>query len=393
MRVVDWSSSTHTGRVRSKNEDAYLADPPVFVVADGMGGARAGEVASRLTIEAFKDLAQDDAGVSGEELLRRTIEEANHRIRERAEQDRDTAGMGSTVTAALAGPKEIAFGHVGDSRAYLLRAGRVQQLSRDHSLVAELVRQGRLSAEEAESHPQRSVIMRVLGVEPEVEVDTWSIEAADGDVVLLCSDGLTRFVDDGRIGSALAGPLKGAVRELVRAANAAGGDDNITAVAFRVANGDAPASSDTLVAAPVDDRDTLSEADDVPVIRDAGGPAAAPPQEFNLLGEPRDGGRARGRLAVIGAALVLLTAGLVAGAFFAFRWSHFVGVDQTGHVAVYQGLPIDLGGGHTLYRETYRSGVAAATLSHARRVKLLDHTLRSSGDTLRVVQQLERGQP
>jgi PPM family protein phosphatase len=393
MRVVDWSSSTHTGRVRSKNEDAYLADPPLFVVADGMGGARAGEVASRLTIEAFKDLAQDDGEVSGEELLRRTIEEANHRIRARAEQDRDTAGMGSTVTAALAGPREIAFGHVGDSRAYLLRAGRVQQLSRDHSLVAELVRQGRLSAEEAESHPQRSVIMRVLGVEPEVEVDTWSIEAADGDVVLLCSDGLTRFVDDDHIGSALAGPLKGAVRELVRAANAAGGDDNITAVAFRLANGDAPATSDTLVAAPVDDRDTLSEADDVPVIRDAGGAAPVLAQEFNLLGEPQDGGRRRGRLAVIGAILVLLTAGLVAGAFFAFRWSHFVGVDKTGHVAVYQGLPIDLGGGHTLYRETFRSGVAAATLSHARRVKLLDHTLRSSGDALRVVQQLERGQP
>ena len=96
---------------------------------------------------------------------------------------------------------------------------------------------------------------------------------------------------------------------------------------------------------------------------------------------------------MIGVLAVLLTAGLVTGAFLAFRWSHFVGVDTTGHVAVYQGLPIDLGGGHTLYRETYRSGVAAASLSHARRVKLLDHTLRSSGDAMRVVQQLERGQP
>jgi protein phosphatase len=381
MHVAEWSSSTHTGRVRSKNEDAYLADPPLFVVADGMGGARAGEVASRLTIEAFKDVAVADGEASGEELLRRTIEEANSRIRDRAERDRETAGMGSTVTAALAGKREIAFGHVGDSRAYLVRDGRVQQLSRDHSLVAELVRQGRLSAEEAETHPQRSVIMRVLGVEPEVEVDTWSIEAADGDVVLLCSDGLTRFVDDEQIGRTLARPLNGAVRELVRAANAAGGDDNITAVAFRVEGGGV--AGETLVAAPVDDRDTLTEADRVPVIRD----------DFHLRDGADSGGRRSLRLAIIGTVAVVLTVALAAGLFVAFRWSHFVGVDDTGHVAVYQGLPIDLGGGHTLYRETYRSGVAAATLSQSRRMKLLDHTLRSSGDAMRVVRQLERGQP
>jgi protein phosphatase len=253
------------------------------------------------------------------------------------------------------------------------------------------VRQGRLSAEEAESHPQRSVIMRVLGAEPEVEIDTWSIQGCDGDVVLLCSDGLTRFVDDERIGRTLAGPLKGAVRELVRTANAAGGDDNITAVAFRLAGGDGSSGTETLVTKAVDDRDTLSEADRVPVI--GGGEPPEPSRDFRLREEPEHGARGRTRLAVAGVLLTLLTAGLVAGAVLGLRWAHFVGVDKTGHVAVYRGLPIDLGGGHTLYSETYRSGVAAASLSRSRRVKLLDHSLRSSGDAMRVVQQLERGQP
>jgi PPM family protein phosphatase len=196
LHIVEFADITNTGRVRRNNEDSYIVEPPLFVLADGMGGAQAGEVASRLTIEAF---APFPATGGAEDRLRGAISEANRRVVERGRNDPKTAGMGSTVTAALVDGEFVAFGHVGDSRAYLLRRGRFDQISRDHSLVGELVRQGRITVEEAGSHPQRSVITRALGATDEVDVDTWRIEAEDGDLYLLCSDGLTDMIDDATI--------------------------------------------------------------------------------------------------------------------------------------------------------------------------------------------------
>jgi PPM family protein phosphatase len=232
MRLV-FATHTHTGRRRRHNEDAFVADPPLFAIADGMGGARAGEVASNLAAEALKN---GGGSGDGEERVRALIQAANRSVYERSSEDADVAGMGTTMTVALVEGGRVAFGHVGDSRAYVLRDGALEQLTDDHSLVAELVRAGKLSAAEAEHHPQRSVITRALGTDPDVDVDTFTVEAQPGDVFLLCSDGLTDMIGDTEIVEALqSGPsLDEAARELVRRANKAGGQDNITVIAFEL---------------------------------------------------------------------------------------------------------------------------------------------------------------
>ncbi|MDX6681199.1 MAG: family protein phosphatase, partial [Solirubrobacteraceae bacterium] len=223
-----------TGRARRANEDAYFARSPVFVVADGMGGAQAGEVASRLAIEAF-ERGLDDAGApSAEQLLADRVQEANARIHELSQESQDRAGMGTTITAAHVGDHDVAIAHVGDSRAYRLRGDDFQRLTEDHSLVEEMRRRGQLTAQEADEHPQRSIITRALGPEPDVQVDTYSWRGEPGDVFLLCSDGLTSMVAEVRIADVVRGArsLRDAGRGLIDAANAAGGRDNITVVLF-----------------------------------------------------------------------------------------------------------------------------------------------------------------
>jgi serine/threonine protein phosphatase PrpC len=234
MRVGRSAVVSHTGRKRRHNEDAYVCAPPLFAIADGMGGARAGEVASSLAAAA---LQTGDVDGGGKERVATLIQAANQSVYERSSRDAEVAGMGTTMTAALVEGAIITFGHVGDSRAYVLRDGTLEQLTDDHSLVAELVRGGKLSAEEAEHHPQRSVITRALGTDPDVDVDTFTVEARDGDVFVLCSDGLTDMVGDAEIGEVLGEPresLKEAAEELVRRANRAGGQDNITVIAFEM---------------------------------------------------------------------------------------------------------------------------------------------------------------
>ncbi|MEX0675075.1 MAG: Stp1/IreP family PP2C-type Ser/Thr phosphatase [Gaiellaceae bacterium] len=247
------------GRRRRRNEDAYVVSPPLFAVADGMGGAQAGELASRIAVEAMGE----EARTSGEERVTTLIREANRRIFARSSEDASASGMGTTMTAALVGDDGVVtIGHVGDSRAYLLREGRLEQLTEDHSLVAELVRTGKLSAEEAEDHPQRSVITRALGTDPEVDVDTFTVDAQAGDLFLLCSDGLTTMVDDEEILRTVEGSrgdLEQAAQVLVRKANRGGGEDNITVVFFELAEDGAES--------PGDDADTLTEADRVPVVK------------------------------------------------------------------------------------------------------------------------------
>jgi protein phosphatase len=206
--------------------------PPLFAIADGMGGARAGEVASGLAAAA---LQENQVNGTGAERVVALMQAANRSVYERSSRDADVAGMGTTMTVALVEDAGITFGHVGDSRAYVLRDGELEQLTDDHSLVAELVRGGKLSAEEAEHHPQRSVITRALGTDPDVDVDTFTVEGRRGDVFVLCSDGLTDMLADDEIGAVLSerrASLEDAANELVRRANKAGGQDNITVVAF-----------------------------------------------------------------------------------------------------------------------------------------------------------------
>jgi PPM family protein phosphatase len=261
---------TDTGRRRRRNEDAYVCEPPLFAIADGMGGAQAGEVASRLAAAALKE---SGAATGGEERIYDLIQEANRRVYDRSSTDPATSGMGTTITVALVENGNVAFGHVGDSRAYLIRDGRMEQITEDHSLVNELMKSGKLSREEAEAHPQRSVITRALGTDPDVDVDTFTIEAQVGDLFLLSSDGLTDMVAEGRIFELVdenRPDIDAALTALVKAANRAGGEDNITVVAFEIADTalvhDGETKENVLPDGVLADEDTLSEDDAVPVI-------------------------------------------------------------------------------------------------------------------------------
>jgi PPM family protein phosphatase len=236
VRIGRAAGLTDPGRRRLRNEDAFICEPPLFAVADGMGGARAGEIAAGLAATALEEAGSDTHGTEGVAAL---ITEANRRIWERSLADPQTAGMGTTVTAALVDTATgtVGIGHVGDSRAYLLRGGELAQLTTDHSLVAELVQSGVLTPEEAERHPQRSAITRALGTEPSVEVDTFTVQAEPGDLFLVCSDGLPVMVSDDDVLAAIEqadrDPSR-AAEALVAAANARGGEDNITVVLFEV---------------------------------------------------------------------------------------------------------------------------------------------------------------
>jgi PPM family protein phosphatase len=248
--VAAYAVASDTGRRRRRNEDNYVVAPPLFAVADGMGGAQAGEVASRLAASALE--GEDSDGLQGLERIDALIQEANRRIYDRASTDPAASGMGTTMTVALVEEMTVAIGHVGDSRAYLVRDEQMEQLTDDHSLVNELLKSGRLSAEEAHVHPQRSVITRAVGTDPDVDVDGFTIEAEEGDVFLLCSDGLTDMVSDEEILElvhAHRDDLDKAVKALVTAANRGGGEDNITAVAFRISAA-APVSTEDTVAMP-----------------------------------------------------------------------------------------------------------------------------------------------
>ena len=311
--LAGFACVTDPGRRRRRNEDAYVCEPPLFAIADGMGGAQAGEVASGLAAAVLAEATGDERG---EERVASLIQEANRRVFQRSNEDAATSGMGTTMTVALLdnGGGTIAFGHVGDSRAYRVRGGELEQLTDDHSLVGELVRSGRLSPEEAESHPQRSVITRALGTEPDVDVDTFTVEAEHGDIYLLCSDGLTDMTSTRDILAAVeeSRDLDDAAHALVSAANAGGGEDNITVVLFQIAGGnDAPDLGDAQpqAAVPDDDEDTLSPLDAVPAVDTAVIPAAVVEEHFERV-EADARGRAEPRRRIL--PLVLLIILLVA---------------------------------------------------------------------------------
>jgi serine/threonine protein phosphatase PrpC len=241
MRLSSFAR-TDVGLARSGNEDSHLRGRTVCAVADGLGGHRGGEVASAMAVEPLAALdgrAFADAGWAAA-ALEGAIRSANRVILERGRSDPRLRGMGTTVTAAaVAAGRALQLAHVGDSRAYLLRAGApLRQLTTDHTVVAEAVERGLLTRRQAAVHPQRGVVTRAVGLDPDVRVDLPEpLELAPGDQVLLCSDGLTEVVGDDRIAALLAEHADGddACRALVAAALRAGGPDNVTVVVLRVA--------------------------------------------------------------------------------------------------------------------------------------------------------------
>jgi protein phosphatase len=400
LRVADHAARSDTGRQRPANEDNYFVTSPLFVVADGMGGAQAGEVASQTAVEFFTD-GLPDGPDSAEERLATLVARANARIHELAQSDEGLAGMGTTLTAAYVAEKDLAVAHVGDSRLYVLRDGELQQLTDDHSLVGELIRRGQIRAEEAEEHPQRSIITRALGIEHEVVVDHYTWPVRDGDVVLICSDGLTSMVPDARVAEIIrdAPSLTEAAQRLVQAANEAGGRDNITVILFSVeevtpgAGGLVGGDQHTVVGAPAPSAEAVREA----TVR-AEGPATATgtiarapraPRAAAPAAAPRR--RRRVPAAVKGFLVVAILLGIVAsGAWIASRSVYFVGTNKDGFVTLYQGLPYELPG-LNLYQEQFVSGVPAQTLAPPVRRTVIQHKLRSHADAVDLVRQLERG--
>jgi PPM family protein phosphatase len=388
LRIDDQAFRTDTGRQRNANEDSFFVRAPIFVVADGMGGAQAGEVASKAAADAF-DLDLPEA--PPEQVLRETILAANRQIHELARADPSRAGMGTTLTAAIvdAVGEEVAIGHVGDSRAYRLRAGKLEQLTRDHSLVEEMRRKGQITDAQAEDHPQRSIITRALGPEPEVEPDVQTVPAVAGDVFLICSDGLTTMLSEEQIAKLLAGAssMGAAVRALVDEANRAGGRDNITALAFRLEDAAAPQQSHedaTLIGS------TAAEAGltTTEVRRRAAAAAARDRREQLAAKGPRRGLR---RALKVLAILVVLGA-IAFGAWYGNRQVWFLGTDDSGRVALYRGMPYELPFGIKLYDERYASPIQTSSLPARRQDAVTGHDLRSRGDAASLVGDIEQSQ-
>lgn len=316
-------SATDVGRVREGNEDSFVLDDrlALFAVADGMGGHRGGEVASATAIEALR------AAVAAGRPINEAISAANDAVLEKAAGDEELAGMGTTLTAVVvAGGAQILVGHVGDSRAYLLRDGDIERLTEDHSLVEELVREGRLTPEQAEVHPQRAIVTRALGVEPDIDIDIYAIDVRAGDRVILCSDGLTTMVREReveRVARNEPDPQR-ASENLVDLANAAGGEDNVTVVIIDVLEVDAPAAPDPeALAAPLP-----------PVTPTSVMAPDAPPSDAPAVARRRP----LRSVAFVVLPLVLVTSLAIGAVGWYARRSFYVGLDgQT--VVLYRGIP------------------------------------------------------
>ena len=343
--VVAYKSDV--GRVREGNEDSFLVQDPLFAIADGMGGHVAGDVASQTAIETITQNAATDTPAEPS-ALEELIKKANVAIWQKAQDEPALHGMGTTCTLILVDGSRIHIGHVGDSRAYLLRDGELSQLTEDHTLVGRMVKEGRLQPEEAERHPQRNIITRTLGVDPEVQVDTMSLEMTEGDRVLICSDGLNSMLDGSAIQDALANETdpQVAADRLVDEANAAGGEDNVTVVIIDFEAGES--TSGAPLEAEIDDATPM--------------PEPSPQRVDTLPEEPK--GKSRVGRAVI--STLLIVAVLAVGGFMVFRYaivenSYFVGVNGSGIVTIYQGIPDEVAG-VTFNEEQETSSVALADL-------------------------------
>jgi protein phosphatase len=455
LRIAEHWYASDLGRQRQGNEDNFFVRAPLFVVADGMGGAQAGEVASEMAVRSF-DAELPNSSLP--EALVNVIETANKRIHERARADESLHGMGTTTTAAYVDDDEVVIAHVGDSRAYLLRNGDLVRLTKDHSLVGELVARGKLTEEQAEQHPQRSVITRALGPEANVQVDIDIFPAKAGDLFLLCSDGLTSMVHEPKLRPLFdeADSLEQLGKRLIDAANAAGGRDNITVILFRLEEVEARDSAGSAAAPAPQDEDT-SEYDtfegeavqqprqgvsrptglsDDEVLRssevsdateqhyvqsgtvavsaiqpgqqapeaearaqeEAPAPAAPEAEEPPRRTAPLpDSGKSRKRRRRVPVGLIVTLAIvflILAGGWMATRAVYFVGTDPRDDrtIAIFQGLPYDLPLGIELYSRYAGSGVTIDDVPPARRKTFTDHKLRSKDDAENLVIALERGQ-
>jgi serine/threonine protein phosphatase PrpC len=419
LRIVEKAALSDVGRQRQGNEDSFLERSPLFAVADGMGGARAGEVASRIAVEQFD--VDDDAGDNPpEEQLAEVARGANRKIHRMAQEDSAYAGMGTTFTAALVTGREVAIGHVGDSRLYRFRDGELERLTHDHSLVEEFVRQGKLTPAEAEVHPQRSIITRALGPEPEVEVDTYTHSGRDGDVYLINSDGLTGMINEEKVAAILRDreSLEDAAEKLIAAANANGGKDNITVVLFRLGSGDGEpdeeeeehgtlggqatqvgVSAETVRAEIA--RAETTKARDVPDDLPADRPTQARSKVLDEDSAPRRSSvrpqrappaHRRGRRRYVTGVIVLVVlAAVIAGLYALDRKFWFVGTNDRGQVTLYRGLPYELPLGLNLYTEEYQSAVPVAAVTDRRqRTYVLNHHARSEGESTSLVRDIER---
>jgi protein phosphatase len=397
LRVAEHFERTDTGRQRRGNEDAFYARAPLFAVADGMGGAQAGEVASHLAVEVLEQGLPDGAG-SIEERLRARVREANTRIMESAQADDARAGMGTTLTVAYVGEDDLTVAHVGDSRLYRLRDGTFERLTDDHSLVEELVRQGKLTPEEADEHPQRSIITRALGAEEGVEADSTTWAGRDGDVYLICSDGLTSMIPEAHVAQILAEApsLASAGRMLIDAANDAGGRDNITVVLFRLedvaAGAAAPQETAEHGAVAREPEPAGPATAAAPATATVTAPVARKEPRPARRGAPARRRRRRPRVPVGPILVLFLVACVLLGAYYASQTVYFVGASDDGFVTVYRGLPYDLPAGVDLYSVNYESGVPVDDLTSAQRKTVTDHALRSKDDAQDLVKQLETGE-
>ncbi|WP_029291371.1 PP2C family serine/threonine-protein phosphatase, partial [Cellulomonas sp. HZM] len=355
--ALRYAARSDVGLVRSNNQDSGYAGPHLLMVADGMGGHAGGDVASSVALAAFAPLDGESHGSDDAlDRLETALEEARDEIVARSEAEPELAGMGTTVIAILRAGNKLAMVHLGDSRGYLYRDGVLTQVTTDHTFVQHLVDIGRITPEEAEHHPQRSVVMRVLGdFDAEVTPDMSVREARVGDRWLLCSDGLSGFVSADTIAETLrtVGDVDQCADRLVQLALRAGGGDNVTVVLADVielddvADGAGPTTNATVVGAAATTWDAPTSAEQSPASRaanlgkpapDAGQDGAADDDEDDEPDEPRR--RSRGWLAAVAVVVLLAVAG--AGSWAWLRTQYYVGVDGT-QVAIFRGVPQQLG--------------------------------------------------
>jgi serine/threonine protein phosphatase PrpC len=330
---VESGVATDIGRVRERNEDSFLVDPPLYAIADGMGGARGGAVASGLALEKVEELSRE-----GKLTLTELVRAANRAVFERSVSDRAVSGMGTTLTAATVDDQGAHLAHVGDSRAYLLRAGAFRQLTSDHTLVNRMVRAGEITPQEADVHPQRNVLTRSVGTEPDVDVDELDVPLIDGDRLLLCSDGLTNMVMEPQIQAILesTGDPQEASDRLIKAANRAGGIDNITVVILDI-------HDDKARGAGADDRDRREAGRGGATLR-SGAPTGRAPEAAARARRRPTPATIKKWAVRFGIAIVAVIAVVVALRVYVDRqW--YVG-ESAGRVAVYQGIPAEFAGMH-----------------------------------------------
>jgi len=391
--VARHGALTDIGLHRKTNEDTFVVRPPLYAVCDGMGGAQAGEVASALAAETLA------AGVAAGRPLLEAAEAANAAVFTRAGENAEQSGMGTTLTAFVLEDETAHFVHIGDSRAYLLRGGALEQVSDDHSLVGEMVRDGRLTEADAAVHPHRSILSRALGTEAAVRIDEFAVDLLSGDALLLCSDGLSGPVPAEGIRDALSrSDPRAAAEKLIKEARKRGGPDNITAVVVRF---DEPAPAvpaddeEATVVIPADEETTVVTA----VLPPLGAAATAAPADGSAALEPaapavaapaaeRAAIRRRSirRLGVVAALLAALTVVAAVGAI-GISSVFFIGVDD-GRLTIYSGVPAQVGPVklNAVYRRSVRT---YDSLSDDERSLVDGKALRSRSDALALSERLE----